>query len=243
MYFDIHSHILPAVDDGAKSLDETLELIKISQNGGIGAIMATPHFYPNEVYFDEFLQLTSTGFNELQGLLKGKGMPEVYLGCEILYFRGLGICEELDKLTLNGSRYLLIELTTLDIKEHFFEDIISLKERGYIPIIAHIERYKHFAGFKRLLQFVNENGIAVQINAPSVLEFKYKGVIKKILKSEIFCVIASDTHSVEHRPPMIVEALVRIGDAFGEEYREKIIENSQYLYKKIVGDNVEKPQT
>ncbi|MBQ6847853.1 MAG: hypothetical protein IJO62_02925 [Clostridia bacterium] len=242
MYFDIHSHILPEVDDGAKSIEEAVHLLEASKKNGVKAIIATPHFYPNEVYFEDFLELTTTVFEALKSEIKGKELPDIYLGCEILYFRGLGLVEDLDKLTLADSKYLLIELTAFDIREYFFEDITALMERGYIPIIAHIERYQHFTGFKKIMKFVVEKNIAVQLNAQSVLELKYKRTVKGILKSGVFCVIASDTHSVEHRPPKILEALNRIGEVFGEEYRQRITENSHHLYKKITGDSIGKPQ-
>jgi protein-tyrosine phosphatase len=159
----------------------------------------------------------------------------------MLYYNGIGNSDVLGELCLNKSNYLLLEFTDFDINEKMFEDLLNLRQnKGITPIIAHIERYSKAKNFKKFLAFLEENKIPVQINAASVFEKFNKKVIDRILKSNIFCVLATDTHSVDFRPPLMKEAYCFIRDNFGGEYRAKLAKNSCLLYKEIIGENVEK---
>ncbi len=238
MYFDIHSHILPYVDDGATDMDDATQLLKMAKENGISTILATPHFYPSEDVLDDFLRKTKNTFKLLNEKIENLGLPKVYLGCEILYFQGLGRADSLSTLTLNGSKYLLIELSSYDINKYLFEDLTRLKKRGYIPIIAHFERYRKAKGFKKLFSFVKSNGIIVQINTITLLTPKYLRFLKKVLKSGIFCVLASDAHSLKNRPPLFKSVLDIVKEKLGNKYHEELINNSQKLEEKITGEDI-----
>lgn len=234
MYFDIHSHVLPGVDDGAIDIENSVELLKMAKENGISTILATPHFYPTEDALDDFLSTAKNAFKLLNDKIKNLDLPEVYSGAEILYFRGLGNADSLHTLTLNDSKYLLIELTGKDINKYLFEDLIQLKKRGYSPIIAHIERYTNSKGFRKLFKFVRANNIKVQINTITLSSAKHLRFLKKVLNSGIFCVLASDTHSLENRPPLFKSALDIVKEKLGNKYYEMLIKNSQKLYTKII---------
>lgn len=241
MFFDIHSHILPDVDDGAKNLKDSVALLKLMKKSGISTVLATSHFYPMNVNFDDYVEVTKNAFNELKSEIKGKKLPKVYLGCEMLYYSGIGNSDVLGELCLNQSKYLLLEFCDTDINERTFEDLLNLKNnKGIVPIIAHVERNSAAKDYKKFLLFLKENNIPVQINAASVLIKPYRKVIRTILESGIFCILATDTHSVEERPPLMKEAYCFIRDNFGPKYREKLAKNGKLLYKEIIGENIEK---
>ena len=239
MYFDIHSHILPGVDDGAKDICESVELINSMKKEGITAVIATPHFYPNEMYLSDFLQDRNNAYKILCSDLKGD-IPKIYLGCEILYFKRMGASRELEKLSLNNSKYILLELCDSHIDKYLFEDFCLFSQNGIIPIIAHIERYYKSRNFKKLLEEVKAKNYPVQINSPSLLNKKYRRAIKRVFKSGLFCVIATDTHSIQKRPPVIRSALEVLKQDFGEEIYSKVISNNKTLYNEIIGDSVDK---
>lgn len=241
MYFDIHSHILPDVDDGAKDMKEALTLLKLMKKDGISAVVATSHFYPEMMNYEQYLEVTKEAFERLDSKKSDKKSPRIYLGCEMLYYKGIGNSEVLNDLCLNKSKYLLLELTDFVINEELFEDLLKLKdEKEIIPIIAHVERYYKARNYKRFLQFLSENNIPVQINASSVTVWVYRRVIKNILKQDLFCVMATDTHSVEERPPMLKTAFSYIEEKYGRETCDKLIKNSRRLYDEIIGENIEK---
>lgn len=234
---DIHSHILPAVDDGAENLEESLALLEAMKNQGITDVMATPHFYPHEDSLPDFKERTALAYDELLKAAHGKELPRVYLGCEILYFNGLGFSEAIGELCLNGSQYLLIELTDEAIGNSLFKNIEYLKTNTEIvPIIAHVERYYRSKNYRKFIKFIEQENITVQINASSFLEKIYDKAISKLIKSNIEIVIGSDTHSLEERPPVMDKALAFIEKKYGKACVGTILRNTDILFKKIVSD-------
>ena len=134
----------------------------------------------------------------------------------------------------------MLELSDVHIDKYLFEDLDTFSENGITPIIAHIERYHRNRNFKKLLEELKAKNYPVQINSSSLLNKKYRRTIKKVFKSGLFCVIATDTHSLQKRPPVIRSALEVLKQDFGEEIYSKVISNNKILYKKIIGDSGDK---
>ncbi len=239
--FDIHSHILFGVDDGAKTLDDSLALLRLMKKEGITDVIATPHFYPQDTNIDEFFSIANKNFNILKTAIEKEDLPKLSLGCELLYFVGMGQSTSLGNLCLNRSQYLLLELTDNCINEKLFSDISALMSHsGIIPIIAHIERYSRAKNYKKLLSFAFENKIPVQVNAASFLMRIFNSPIKKILKSNLTIILGSDAHSVDIRPPRFQEALSYIEKKYGKEFKDKLLHTSEIYKKKIIGLKNEK---
>lgn len=235
MLFDIHSHILPNVDDGAQDLIESLRLLEIMQYQGITDCIATPHFYPHEDNLEDFLQTTDKAFEHLRRIANERKLPNIYLGCEMLYYEGIGNSESLAELCLNGSEFLLLELTDFCITNSFFEDIKALKEKLLItPIIAHAERYFKAKNYRKFLKFAEQEQLILQVNTASLFFPFYNRVIKKIFKLNTPCILATDAHSVDARPPKMAEALREVNKRFGRECRTRLINTSEWLFEKIV---------
>lgn len=235
MLFDIHSHILPCIDDGAQSIEESLDLLEMLKSQGVDYVLATPHFYPLDDDFQDFAKSTALAFKNLETKLDEKNLPKVFLGCEMLYFDGLGESESLHNFCLNNSNFLLLELTDACIDETLFENIRKMRTNSNItPIIAHIERYFKAKNFKKLIKFIAEEKIPVQINAASVLIPFFRRTIKKLIRSDIVCILGSDAHSVDMRPPLLCPALDFIKEKYGDEVYNKFIETSNDFYKKII---------
>ena len=234
MFFDIHSHILPAVDDGAKTLEESLELLKALKEQGVTAVLATPHFYPQEDNLIEFTQKCDKAFDLLNIEAQNKDLPIILMGSEMLYFKGISESTSLKELCLSNSNYLLLELVDKIITPLLFDEIINLSNNlGIIPIIAHIERYYKAKNYSKFLKFIKEHNILTQVNANAFFIPSYKRVIKKLFKMDIVDFIASDTHSPSFRPPMINDSLNFIEEKFGKDIKDKLIANSNNLYIEV----------
>ncbi len=236
MYLDIHSHILHKIDDGAEDLSVSLALISDIYNQGITDIIATPHFYPLYDNLEDFEVRRQKRYLELMSKLQDIPHPNIYLGCELLYYSGISNASSLKSFTLNGSQYILLEPDYSLINNHFFNEILHLRELGFKPIIAHLERYKKARSFKKLLSFIKDNDILVQVNATAFYNKHYNRLIKKMVKEDLITFMASDTHSIDVRPPLIKGALDIITEKYGKDYCEKLCENT----KKLLLDITEK---
>ena len=234
MLFDIHSHILPAVDDGAKTIEDSLSILAAMRRQGITDVIATPHFYPHSDNLEDFINKTQSAFLELKKAADDQNLPNIYLGCEILYYSGISKVSSLENFTINNSNYLLLELNPYIINKTLFNELLYLKEqRGIIPIIAHIERYYKSRSYKLLLEFIKENSILTQINASSFFSKRYNKVLEKLFLSDLVTYIATDSHSLEMRPPLMRRALEIINAKYGEETKSKLISNANALLNKI----------
>lgn len=245
---DIHSHILPLIDDGSKSLDMSKDMLSIAYNEGIKTIIATPHYYPNIYEPDavsieksvEELNDISNSLNLNIRILKGQ---EVYLTHDLLdkYKEG-------KILTLNDTKYMLIELPFDILKPYTLDIIYELRIRDIVPIIAHPERYSYIIKKPSTInQFIDE-GCLFQINSHSITgEFgrEIKNTALKLIKHNICHFIASDAHSNQKRIPALKKSFdiaVKNNKEIVKNVsnNEEILINNGYMLQEVkkIKDNV-----
>lgn len=240
-FLDMHCHILPAVDDGAQDTDMAIELLELMARQGVTHALATPHFYPMQDNIEEFVGRIYDAYVELARAVKGKDLPQIYLGCEVHYFRGIGKSESIKKLTIQNTDYLLLELPyNTAIDDAIIRDIILLREDlGIIPILAHIERYAGARGYKKLLALIKNGVCLAHINAHPVTVKEQFRVCEKLLKGGFVSFIASDAHSPDWRPPLTQDALKIITEKMGRLTAGTLTRNSIKLLEEIEGKNEE----
>ena len=205
MFVDLHCHILPCVDDGADSLNEACELILQAQKCGTTVMAATPH-YNNRNRCKRRLNKSyvKTAFYDLKEEVKRRGIDvSLYLGSELLATENIERLNRDDELiTLNNSRYILVEFDFGEKKEFVIETIKKLFSYGLVPIIAHPERYDFLRNEPYIICDLLNYGCKVQINKGSPLG-NYGEHAKKyskwLLDNDFVHVIASDCHSVSFR--------------------------------------------
>lgn len=233
MLFDIHAHIIPGVDDGAKNVEEAKALLKMAKDNGIGAIVATPHFYAEKVSFQEYEAIIDKNYQLL--LPETEGMPKVYKGYEVRYFRGISTSEYTRRLTLNGSEYMLVEFPYGEnITDSMIRDIEDIYYNQRItPILAHLERYHKYHGFKKALNLIDDGIAMAHVNATSFND-SYKKAASTLLQEGYASVVATDMHSVDTRPPMLDSALSAIGKNLGKQTLLRLAENYERLHNDII---------
>ena len=227
---DFHCHLLPGIDDGSKSVGESLEMLREMKCQGMAAVVATPHYIAEDEYPDGFLRRRAEAEMALEKVICDDGFPAIYSGAEVFYFRGMGRTRELEKLCISGTKYMLVEMPPEEWDEHVIDDISDIRSvLGLYPIIAHIERYLSPAN-EKMLNPLADAGAIFQSNAEFFIE---KRTRKKAMdffgKSEIL-LLGSDAHGANARRPNLREGLEYINDRFGDEalenlckYGEKII--------------------
>lgn len=199
---DIHSHILPGIDDGAKNIKMTLGMIRMAEESGTTDIVATPHFCRGygETPYNEVKNLVG----EFRKLIKKEGLDinlhygqEVYYSEEIINDYEKGLIG-----TINDSRYMLIELPMKNFGNQTLDVIYELQVKGIIPILAHPERYKPIIDKPEIInEFINE-GFLFQMNTGSIKgQFgkKVKKTAEILLSKNIYNFIGSDGHNDSNR--------------------------------------------
>lgn len=199
---DIHSHILPGLDDGSKSINMSIDMIKNSYKEGTRDIIATPHFRRGcfETPYNEVKDIVKY-FN---GLLKEEGLDiTIHYGQEVYYSdKMIDDLEEGIIGTINGGRYLLLEFPMRKIPSEAIDYIYELRIRGIIPIIAHPERYSEVIRKPEVLNPFIEEGCLFQLNAGSIRGDFGKDAKKSaetLIKNGIYAFIGSDAHNDSSR--------------------------------------------
>ncbi len=239
MLTDIHTHIVPNVDDGARSTEESLALLDMLAAQGVCSCIATPHFYAHNCQsLDSHIERVSKEFAELKAQLR-EGMPHIYLGHEVHYFKGISCCEDIKKLTINNSKYILLELPYSDISESVVNEIIDLNlNLGLKPILAHVERYIDRHGIISVFDVIRDGYALAHINCDMLLDKKVRKLCFKLIEDDLISFVASDTHSVEFRPPRLDEGLEVLERKFGSALTQRLIKNAFSLIAS--GDRYEK---
>ncbi len=234
-YLDIHSHILCGIDDGAGDIDTSLELLKMLKEQGVTAVIATPHFYPDSDSAEAFAENAKSAYKQLKSVAAGKELPEIYLGCELRYFSGIGKSRDLEQFVIKGTDYLLLELPYgAAITKTVLNDIMTLSD-SFNVILAHIERYHRVVGYKKLLKLIADGYAIAHINADGITSKEESKVCERLIKRGLVSFVASDTHSLRLRPPKIKEALERITERLGRSAANRLIFNSNRLLEELQG--------
>lgn len=242
-YIDIHSHILPGVDDGAKSYDISMQMLKSAFGDGISRIILTPHNKPGRHMPDQYALAEMAGRLQQEMAAEGIGIT-LYIGSE-LYYRS-EIISELENgraATLAGSRYVLVEFGIMDDFDYIRNGIYTLLSNGYYPILAHAERYRNVCLKKTGISDLVEMGSCIQLNAGSIMGkagWKVRQLTRSLLKQHLVHFIATDAHDMEKRAPYLASCAEYVGKKYGEEYAGKLF--CENPLKIIRGDNDGKTQ-
>ena len=231
MFADIHTHILHNIDDGPENLEQSVELLKAAVQNGCEKIIATPHFYAERHSLVERLKIADSRYADLQNYILQNKIPVSLLqGFEVRYFGGISKIDALDKLCINGSKVLLLELEPLPFTEQVIDEILDLNYFGYTIVLAHVERYAKISGFKAIKRLIANGVVLAQCNASSFLSGIFQRSAMRLVKEGLVSVIASDMHSLELRPPVLNEAYEVIESKFGVELKNKLIGNAEKIF-------------
>ena len=230
-FADIHSHTLSRVDDGAKNSAMMKKMIDIAYKDGIRSICFSPHFKNHEFHNDNEILLYNKSVKQSFDLAfeyVSVTYPDMklFLGNEIMYHNDIfsslssGFCR-----TINGGHYILVEFSPLATEREIINSTIRILRKGYIPIIAHIERYECLVKKPEIIYDLRQNGALMQVNAKSVTCFplsKTKRFINLLLNKKWIDVVATDSHDDKSFSPILSKAAAYVTKKCGEEYAKKI---------------------
>lgn len=217
---DIHSHFLPGIDDGSASPEETVQMLRLSRQQGVDTIFATPHFYALQDNPEQFLKLRQEAWEKVE--YDPETMPRVLLGAEVTYFAGLSRSENLDKLCIGDTRALLIEMPLRPWSRHEIEDVCALPRQGFLPIMAHVNRYMKRGQIPTFEQRLLSEGVLFQSNADFFLEARSRSRAIRMLKAGQIHFLGSDSHNMDGRISRMDEAQRAIEKRLGPEAMERL---------------------
>ena len=221
---DLHTHILPGMDDGPKTLADAMALVERAAIQGVDHIALTSHFHCENESVEAYLARREIAFSALREVCPRE--LSLKRGCEV-YFSPRLLTENVEALCLEGTKVLLLELPVLQKPAFLREVLTALSQKGITPLIAHVERYQYVAQDPVILADWVELGALIQVNAQSVLD---GGLARKLIKWGLCLVVASDAHLIRHRPVNLRPALDMVAKALGTEKARELEVNAADLF-------------
>lgn len=227
MFTDYHSHILPEIDDGSKSAEESVQMLEKLSEQGLERVVATPHFYAHrEESVESFIKKRKSAYEKL--CRKDIPVKEIYLGAEILMESGISECDGIEKLAIEGTNLILLEPPYYDCPKNLTDEIYSISyDYKLKPVIAHIHRYIGLYEKSEIEELLKIDAV-FQINNQAFRNFREKHFVKSLIKEGYPLVFGSDCHNMTSRIPdfdvilkkgKLKESIER-SDKIFEEYRK-----------------------
>lgn len=226
MRTDFHSHILPCVDDGARSAEESVKMLEALRDSGVDRVVLTPHFYRQKEDIGSFLSRRQASFEMLQSALPDSSVPELVLGAEVFFYPSLAEDPELGRLRIEGTGYILLELPFERFFDNFYAQFMTFVNRcGCRVMLAHAERYLSFGNTVRGIERLCSLGSAVcQMNCDSLANagFFDRRRLLRMIDSGLIGVMGTDAHNTHSRPPRFAEAERIIRKKCGDDAFERL---------------------
>lgn len=225
---DIHNHILPGLDDGAKDEEISLQMLRMAVEDGINHLIATPHFHYRRGHAAP--EQIKSALTLMQEMADEEGIPiHLYAGNELYYTHDLlEIVKAKDALTLADSDYVLLEFSPETEQRKIQNAVYHFLSEGYYPIIAHMERYQAFYKQPDFAETILRMGAYYQVNAGSITGsagWALKRFTRNMMKSGMIQFVATDAHDLQKRQPRLGAASAWIEKKLGES------EMKDYLYE------------
>lgn len=203
---DIHTHVLPFMDDGSRSLEESLELLQELGKQGVHTVAGTPHFYPWENSPEEFLKRRQKAMNRLMENYE-PGLPALLAGAEVHYYEGISQMKELTQLCIQKTSLLLLEMPETLWNSRMLSEIGSLCSRREVTVLlAHAERYMGREP-KDIWADLRRMGVYLQFDADFLIHWHTRRKAIKMLRNGEIHLMGSDCHRIDTRKPCIAQAV------------------------------------
>ena len=227
---DVHSHLVFGVDDGSKTIEESVEIIKGLYEMGVTDTIITPHYINETIYISPKLENLKKIDKIKEELLKQNINVNLYLGNEVYIDKDISKCVKENKIcTLNNTEYILIELPMSGIYPDYLDIFLGLINEGFKVVLAHPERYTAFQKDFNKIYELSEIGVLFQCNLGSILgEYGKEAtkVIKRLLKEKLVYMIGTDIHHPKKKYDMLKKATKKYKKYLNDEEIEDILKNN-----------------
>ena len=223
---DFHTHILPNIDHGCRSLEECKKQLEIIRSGKTDVVVATPHFYPHVHRIDDFKKALAQSIDSIKSA-GFASVPRILVGAEVLLCENLSEMDGLSELCINGTKAILLELPMSSLKEGHFDAVEEMLANEFTVILAHVDRYLRIC--PRDLDALRDMGVLMQVNASALTPLSIHGRLKRYINDGAVCALGSDLHGAnptdykrfERAPLVLKKHYTNVMQA-----SEKILENA-----------------
>lgn len=232
MIIDMHTHVLPNIDDGSTSLKETIAMLQMEAQQGISTVVATSHFYADHDSPEHFLERRAGSFGAvLKELKNNPELPNVKLGAEVYYYSGMSNTDELKELAIDNTQFLLLEMPMPPWTDKMYREILDIRQKlDLVPVIAHVDRYiGRFRTFG-IPEKLETLPVLVQANASFFLNKATAPMAMRMLKRQQIHLLGSDCHNLTTRKPRLGEAVSAIRHCLGRQAIEQIEEYQKMIF-------------
>lgn len=232
---DFHSHVLPGIDDGSKSVEQSIAMLRMEAEQGITHVVATPHFYPRQDSPERFLQRRYESEMRLrEEMAKHPGLPELTVGAEVYYFPGISESDAVFQLTIGGKRSILLEMALPPWTERMYREVEELALRRDLTVImAHVDRYISPFRTHGIPNRLQQMPVLVQANAEFFLRRSTASMALRMLKQGQIHLLGSDCHDLKSRPPELGKAAAVIEKKIGPEALERIRQYQEEIMMEV----------
>ena len=197
---DFHTHILPGMDDGSRSVSESIAMLQLEAQLGMDTVFLTPHYYAEENSPAVFLKRQENALRQLIPHLC-RQLPKLYVGAEVQYFDSICAVEDVQYLRIVGTPYLLLEMPFFRWTNHMVNDVLELNDRPDTQVVlAHIDRYMEYQN-PEVWQTLRSRGVLMQANVSFFANWKTRQRAISMLKQGEIHMLGSDCHNMESRRP------------------------------------------
>lgn len=228
---DFHSHILPEIDDGSASVEQSIQMLRMEAEQGIEHVIATPHFYAKYDTPENFLAKRKEAEARLrEEMAKHEGLPQLSVGAEVYFFSGIADSDALRGLTIEKKGCIIIEMPQLPWTESMYREIEGIAyKQGITPIIAHIDRYVRPFQNAGMMSRLEDLPVLVQANASFFLHSCTRRTALRFLREDRIHLLGSDCHNLSSRKPNMGQAIEIIEQRLGPEALRRIVANQEIL--------------
>ena len=230
---DFHSHILPGMDDGSANIEESVGMLRQSAAQGVRLMIATPHFYADDESPRRFLARRAAAYDALRAGMRGHEaeLPMVLTGAEIALFEGVGDCDALAQMKIDGTPLVLIEMPMTAWQPRMIEELGHIYDKtGLIPLIAHLDRYIQLQRDKHLPERLLGLPVLIQVNASFFTNRRTARFALQMLENGGIHLLGTDCHNLTTRTPNLHAAAQVIREKLGESALRRIDENGRRVF-------------
>ena len=225
MVTDFHSHILPGIDDGSRSVEESIAMLQLEAQQGVTHVVATPHFYAHHDSPERFLARRDRAERKLREAMENyPGLPQLSIGAEIYFFSGISDSDILKQLTIDKKGCILLEMPVSPWSDSMLREVAAIPaKQGLTPIIAHVDRYIHPFRTHGIPERLENLPVYVQANASFFLHSATRGMALRMLKQNRIHLLGSDCHNLSTRPPNLGKVVQLVEQRLGTAATKRIL--------------------